>query len=500
MKFKEFLSTKKGKIITGATVGGVVAIGIALAVFLQGNGYRSISVEEVTGTVNVVGEKNNGQAYKGQRLYSGDDVSVMEESELTMCMDNEKYVYADENTHFRLEASSAKESSRIKIIMDKGSELNVLNAKLDINESYEVDTPNSTMSVRGTTFRVTVYMGNDGLVYTLLEVSEGRVLCRLKTRTGEYNGVEKEFGPGESALIRGNDEFSEFVVGEKGEEVRILDYDHLPKENVPRLIALLRKSGIEITDPEYPDEGVTEDGGADKDAAKPTPTPTPQSDESLKGGSSVTATPTTEVEGISKADAKATVAAANKLTPAAKATPTVAPTPTPTPTPKPTPVPMPTPEPTTAPAPTTHTHSYSWSTTTEATCARDGVETGVCSCGDTKTRSIPATGAHKAGGWEVETAASCSSEGTEVQKCSECGTVMNTRSIAKTEHTWENEISNPDCTNDGYDRRVCTVCGLVEGQKPIPKLGHNWEVDKSVATHVSYVCSRCGETSDTGSD
>ena len=106
----------KGKVIAGSGAGAVVAVGIAVAVMMQGAGYRSISVDDVRGTVDVVGETNNGQAYKGERLYSGDDVNVKKSSEMTMCVDNDKYVYADEETHFRLEASSADEASRIKII------------------------------------------------------------------------------------------------------------------------------------------------------------------------------------------------------------------------------------------------------------------------------------------------------------------------------------------------------------------------------------------------
>ena len=38
----------------------------------------------------------------------------------------------------------------------------------------------------------------------------------LKQENGDYNGVSDTFGPGESALIRGNTEFAEFVVGENG--------------------------------------------------------------------------------------------------------------------------------------------------------------------------------------------------------------------------------------------------------------------------------------------
>lgn len=248
MSVGTFLKTTKGKIITGAG-GTVVAVGIGVAVLMQGGGYRSIAVEQLSGSVNVVGEKNNGQAYEGQHLYSGDDVTVGDASELTMCMDNDKYVYADANTHFKLEASDASEDSMIKIYLDAGSELNELQSKLAEGESYEVDTPNSTMSVRGTSFRVTVYKDKDGLIYTLVEVESGQVLVRLKTTDGSYNGIEKLFMPGESALIRGNSDFSEFVTSELLDAMNIkggdeegalqLAYDNLPEDGLERLIALL---------------------------------------------------------------------------------------------------------------------------------------------------------------------------------------------------------------------------------------------------------------------
>ena len=109
MEDKSFLSSKKGKAIIIAII--LIIICIILALLLRKDGYRSIAVEQVSGTVNVVGEKNNGKVYKGQRLYSGDDVSVLESSDLTLCVDNDKYVYADHDTHFRLEASSPDRKS-----------------------------------------------------------------------------------------------------------------------------------------------------------------------------------------------------------------------------------------------------------------------------------------------------------------------------------------------------------------------------------------------------
>ncbi|MCR4753962.1 MAG: FecR domain-containing protein [Lachnospiraceae bacterium] len=279
MNIGDFLKTTKGKIIS---VGGVsvVAIGIAAAVLLQGEGFRSIAVQELAGSVTVVGTENNGQAYVGEHLYSGDDVTVGDASELTMCMDNDKYVYADSNTHFLLEASAADDDSRIKITLDAGSELNVLETHLEANETYEVDTPNSTMSVRGTTFRVTVYTAADGMVYTLTEVSDGTVKARLKTKDGTYNGVEQDFTAGQSALIRGNEAFSEFVtsgmldtsnldMGDMDEsELLLLAYGELPQDGMERLIELLEQNNfIEETEAEPEEPEVT---------PTPSATPTPE--------------------------------------------------------------------------------------------------------------------------------------------------------------------------------------------------------------------------------
>ena len=289
MSVGTFLKSTKGKVIT---IGGgtVVAIGIAAAVLLQGGGYRSIAVEQLSGSVNVVGEKNNGQAYEGQHLYSGDDVTVGDASELTMCMDNDKYVYADANTHFKLEASEASEDSMIKIYLDAGSELNELQSKLAEGESYEVDTPNSTMSVRGTSFRVTVYKDKDGLIYTLVEVESGQVLVRLKTTDGSYNGIEKLFMPGESALIRGNSDFSEFVTSELLDAMNIkggdeegalqLAYDNLPEDGLERLIALLES--IDESDDKQTADKKVEDKKTVKDNNKKTDTDKKKTDDTAE--------------------------------------------------------------------------------------------------------------------------------------------------------------------------------------------------------------------------
>lgn len=431
----KFWGTTKGKILT--VIGALVVVVVVAIILLRKPTYRSILVEQVEGTVSVVGESNNGEAYAGQRLYSGDDVSVNDASSLTMCMDNDKYVYADANTHFSLVASSPREDSKIKIVLDAGSELNVLKSKLNPNDSYEVDTPNSTMSVRGTTFRVTVYTGEDGMVYTLLEVEEGVVLARLKIADGTYNGVEREFKAGESALIRGNDDFSEFVTDKDGNVERHLDYDNLPTDSVERLIALLEDEEIEDVD------NKEDSSSKNKDDEK--------NDSEDKDKSSDETTEITE-KATEKTTGKATKEATGKEKTTEKKT-----------TEKKTDKKKKTTEKTTETSDnnteqtTTHTHSFgSWEVTKAATCTVAGSKQRKCSCGEVETETIPATG-HNWGSWTTISTQSCESA----------------------------EVQERKCTNPG--------CGETEKKTTKPSLGHDWQ--KNVGSYF-YKCSRCNATSE----
>ena len=497
--------TKKGKIIFCAMILALlITAGVVIVVLLSKEEYRSISVEAVQGSVIVVNEKNSDQAYKGQRLYGGDDVTVKEKSELTMCMNNDKYLYADESTHFRLEDRSTKNASRIRVILDKGSELNELTEKLNADESYEVDTPNSTMSVRGTRFRVTVFTDGEGLVYTLLEVEEGIVFVQLKTVNGRYNGVEKEFYKGQSALIVADAGFSEFVKSEKGEEVWILDYSTLPKEHLPRLKALLEMLKNYKEEP---------DGGKPaEEPAKPTEEP-----EDIK--------PTEEP----KVTTEPEVTAEPEITtePEVTTTPTVKPTQA---------------EPTITEEPTCETlgHSFSaWTTVEAATCLKAGTETRKCTrCGETEsrtvakkshnwgewktvkeptcvssgleerrctacaeaeTKTVPATGDHSYSSWTTVKAATCNENGTESRKCTVCGKTETRTVNATGNHSWNDFVEDTParCGQAGEGHYVCSVCGAEGEHETIPKLTHNYQVysqENIDSEHykVTYKCEYCG--------
>ena len=96
---------------------------------------------------------------------------------------------------------------------------------------------------------------------------------------------------------------------------------------------------------------------------------------------------------------------------------------------------------------TDHTHAFgAWTVTTPATCTAGGVETRSCACGETETRTIPATG-HTFGDWTVTTPATCTADGVETRTCT-CGETE-TRAIPATGHV--------DADNDGK----CDVCQTV---------------------------------------
>ena len=119
---------------------------------------------------------------------------------------------------------------------------------------------------------------------------------------------------------------------------------------------------------------------------------------------------------------------------------------------------------------TDHTHAFgAWTVTTPATCTADGVETRSCACGETETRTIPATG-HTFGDWTVTTPATCTTDGVETRSCA-CGETK-TRAIPATGHTFGDwTVTTPaTCTADGVETRSC-ACGETE-TRAIPATGH----------------------------
>ena len=127
-----------------------------------------------------------------------------------------------------------------------------------------------------------------------------------------------------------------------------------------------------------------------------------------------------------------------------------------------------------------HTHSYSESVTANPTCSSNGTKTFTCSCGDSYTESIPATGQHT---WEAQTEtihheSTGHMESTPVEKyrfhCRHCdGDFYDLDSFIAhggdgnyyytVETTYEDVwVVDSEAWDETVTYNVCTVCGATQ--------------------------------------
>ena len=160
--------------------------------------FRTIIVSDYTGNVDITrseGDKLN--AYAGLGLYNGDDVKVLELSDLTLDVDSDKHLYAEEKTHFWLEAAGSEGHTKTKIHLESGSILCRVIKALNQDEAFEINTKTSTMSVRGTVFEVALLTASDGTTYELINVFDGKVVTKIEGSNKEITVMS-----GQAALVR----------------------------------------------------------------------------------------------------------------------------------------------------------------------------------------------------------------------------------------------------------------------------------------------------------
>lgn len=191
----------KRKTILNSVLCIAILLTVAAIIYVTGGekAYRSIQVQDVVGTTAVTREEDKElDAYMGMKLQHGDDVEVMQDSSMVMKLDQDKYVYAEANTKFQVEASGKDDSGKILIKLEEGSALIEIQEKLSDDETFQVETPNSMLAVRGTVFYVAMSVNDAGEPVTQVSVFDGEV------EVG--NGEDKEthsIVPGGQAVVAG---------------------------------------------------------------------------------------------------------------------------------------------------------------------------------------------------------------------------------------------------------------------------------------------------------
>lgn len=240
------MKSKKGLIIGGAIAGlvAIAAIATVLILFVfKGNSdtYRVIKVMKADGHCNIIrGDITDLEAYEGMALQSGDIIHVDGNSSLVLMLDDDKFAYIEQNTDFELVAQGTAKDSRTRIDLKCGAITCEVRNSLSTESMYEVNTPNSTMAVRGTSFRIEVtdmetikkvmessaiqpsmlFLGeklenaSDSDKYntiTRLTVTDGKVKVALHDENGNQVGDEVEFEVNTDVIIGGNETDSSLI-------------------------------------------------------------------------------------------------------------------------------------------------------------------------------------------------------------------------------------------------------------------------------------------------
>lgn len=224
------------KIAIALAAASLAVTGIVLIIInvMKKDSYRSILIYELSGKADIVREEV-GEIDAVEQLYleSGDRVRVAEDSSMRLKLDDDKYVTAEENTEFCIEAAGTKADSKTKIQLTKGAITNEIQNPLSADSAYEVTTPNAVMAVRGTIFRVEVYFDEDGKVYTKLSTFEGKVSSRLIYPDGTMDDEVSVEG-GDEVVIYSDTNLTEYLRGPED-----IKFEELPLQSLYTLQALI---------------------------------------------------------------------------------------------------------------------------------------------------------------------------------------------------------------------------------------------------------------------
>ena len=219
------------KILIGICA-AVAVIAAAMIVLLvnKEEAFRSILVYEVEGTA-VIERESVGSMNAAENLYleSGDRVSIGQDSSMRMKLDDDKYVMAEADTIFSIEAQGTDVNSKTKICLEQGAITNEIQNPLSKDSQYETSTPNSVMAVRGTIYRAEIFTDENGNQNTKMCCFQGKVEIKPILPDGTYG--EEVLVPAGSELIIYNDGTTD--------STRDIAYEELPMQALQTLKKLL---------------------------------------------------------------------------------------------------------------------------------------------------------------------------------------------------------------------------------------------------------------------
>lgn len=186
-------TSKKGMALL-AGIGAVLVIATVVLVIVLSGGHRVIKINSYSGTVSLERANEAMEIMQNMNLKSEDVITTGTDGIMELLLDTDKTVLAQSDTRFSILASGNEKRGKLHIKLEYGTALMKIDNKLPEKSIFEVETPNASMSVRGTTFsasynaqdNVSVVITNDGVV----EVTAGDTT--VPVNAGEMAIVEDD--------------------------------------------------------------------------------------------------------------------------------------------------------------------------------------------------------------------------------------------------------------------------------------------------------------------
>ncbi|MGN0696685.1 MAG: FecR domain-containing protein [Oscillospiraceae bacterium] len=172
---------------------------VIFSVFVSENKGRVLYISEVAGGASII--KGDGQiaASRNMTLQSGDIIVTDSEGSVKLKTDNGKYIYVQPSSTVYVNFTEKRERGSVVVNISDGSVLCRLDNKLKSGSVFEVRTPNSVISAKGTVFYVDFsfhesYNGYSNVMLTKVYSVESMLSLQLYNNSGEKSGDPQLLG------------------------------------------------------------------------------------------------------------------------------------------------------------------------------------------------------------------------------------------------------------------------------------------------------------------
>ena len=194
--------------------------------------HRIINISEISGSVSVVEENTEYEAYRGMHLQEGHAMITSGGSYVRMVLDDDKYMKLEEGSRVQVETLV---NGRTEIHLERGTITNEIVKPLYEGQSFIIHTPNAALAVRGTYFSVELSRAENGDLLTRVSTYGGSVVSQRKLPNGEKVEEAVHIDGGYRATISMDNEdtiYVEEVIDEKLEYLIPIEMEDVSDEEL----------------------------------------------------------------------------------------------------------------------------------------------------------------------------------------------------------------------------------------------------------------------------